>query len=224
MLAEGVMARRVLVVTDGGPTSPDPDALAHPAAVIAADGGVAEALRLGLPVDVVVGDLDSAAPEHVRTVEAAGGRVRRHPTDKDATDLELALDEAMALGADEVLVLGGALGRLDHLLGNLLVLASERFAGMQVDGYLGAAAVHVIRGRRRLLGAPGELVSLLPVGGVARDVRTRGLRWALLGEDLTPGTTRGLSNRFVAPIAEVELASGVLVAVRPHPLGEEPRP
>jgi hypothetical protein len=46
-------------------------------------------------------------------------------------------------------VLGGALGRVDHLLGELLLLlAAERYAGVRVDAQLGAAAVHVVRGEQ----------------------------------------------------------------------------
>ena len=61
------------------------------ALVVAADGGLAEAVRLGLQVDVVVGDLDCASPAEVAAARQAGAEVARHPEDKDATDLELAI-------------------------------------------------------------------------------------------------------------------------------------
>ena len=61
--------------------------------VVAADGGLHRARALGLDVEVVVGDLDSVTPEALAAAEAAGARVVRYPRAKDATDLELALDE-----------------------------------------------------------------------------------------------------------------------------------
>ena len=97
--------------------------LARATRVVAADGGLLRARALGLDVDVVVGDLDSVTPEALAAAEAAGARVVRHPPAKDATDLELALDEAAALGASRVLVVASAEGRLDHLLGLLLLLS-----------------------------------------------------------------------------------------------------
>lgn len=212
-----VRDRTVVVVAGGGGVQVDPPALAGAAAVVAADVGVAEALRLGLHVDILVGDLDSASATDVRTVEEAGGRIRRYPRDKDATDLELALDEALSLGADRILVLGGADGRLDHTLGNALVLGSPRFVGVRIDARFGRAAMHVIRGRRTLRGRPGETISLFALGGPARGVRASGVRWPLCGEELAPGSGRGTSNVFVEPTVVVEVGEGVVAAIRPDP-------
>ena len=117
--------------------------------VVAADGGLLRARALGLDVDVVVGDLDSATPEALAAAETAGARVVRHPPAKDATDLELALDEAAALGASRVLVVASAEGRLDHLLGSLLLLAADRYAALELDALVGEALVHVVRASER---------------------------------------------------------------------------
>ena len=65
--------------------------------MIAADGGVDRALALGLHVDVAIGDFDSVTAAGLAAAEAAGARIERHPAAKDATDLELALDAALAL-------------------------------------------------------------------------------------------------------------------------------
>jgi thiamine pyrophosphokinase len=185
------------------------------ALVVAADGGADAALALGLRVDVAVGDFDSIAGESLAALEAAGTRLERHPTAKDATDLELALDEALRLGAQRIVVLGSGGGRLDHLLGTLLLLAAEAYADVELDALLGAARVHVIREARTLAGAPGETISLFAAGGPALGVTSEGLLYPLAGETLAPGTSRGVSNEFAAAQARVELASGVLLAVRP---------
>jgi thiamine pyrophosphokinase len=183
--------------------------------VIAADGGLDRALSLGLEVDVVVGDLDSVSPDALERAKANGVRVVRHPAAKDFTDLELALDEAVALGAGRVLVVASAGGRLDHLLSSLLLLASERYASVELDALVGDALVHVIRGERRLEGGSGDLVTLLALGGPAAGVTTSGLAFPLAGETLEPGSSRGVSNTFSASEARVSASSGVLLAVRP---------
>ena len=122
---------------------------------------------------------------------------------------------ALRLGPERILVLGGAGGRLDHLLGGVLLLAADVFAGVRVDAQIGAAAVHVVRGERVLSGEPGELVSLFAVHGPASGVVTEGLVYPLCGETLKPGSSRGLSNVFAASKARVGLERGVLLAVRP---------
>jgi thiamine pyrophosphokinase len=203
----------VVVVASGD----GPDLALPPAAsVVAADGGILRARSLGLDVDVVVGDLDSATPEAIAAAEAAGARIVRHPQAKDATDLELALDEAVALGGRRVLVVASAGGRLDHLLGSLLLLAADRYAALELDALVGEALVHVVRGARTMHGAPGELLTLVPLGGAATGVTTDGLEYPLRGETLGPGTTRGVSNVFLGTEARVTLERGVLLAIRPR--------
>jgi thiamine pyrophosphokinase len=210
---ERVIEPDVVVVASGpGPAVAVPSA----ATVVAADGGLARAAELGLDVDVVVGDLDSAPPGALAAAEAAGARVVRHPVAKDATDLELALDEAVSLGAARVLVVASAGGRLDHLAASLLLLSSERFATVEVDALVGGALVHVVRGSRALRGRAGELLTLLPLGGQATGVTTSGLAYPLAGETLEPGSTRGVSNVFTETEARVTVADGVLLAIRPE--------
>lgn len=206
----------VVVVAGGGPLRPDVGGIVPEGArVLAADGGVAHALALGLRVEAVVGDLDSAAQADVDEATAAGARIDRHPVTKDATDLELALEEAVALDPERVVVLADGGGRLDHLLSVLLLLGSARIAGPRLDAQVGRALVHVIRDERALVGEPGELVSLLALHGPAKGVRTEGLFYPLAGETLEPGSSRGVSNVFAAARARVRLEEGVLLAIRP---------
>lgn len=220
------MAVRAVVVVAGG-GSPPPGVIAllpEGAPVIAADSGVDTALALGLSVDLVVGDLDSVSPAGLAAAEASGARIVRHPVAKDATDLALALGEAAGLlgeGGGEVIVLGGHGGRLDHLLAGILALADEAWATLSLRAHLGPATVHVLHGpgERRLDGAVGELVSLIPVGGTATGVATSGLRYPLRDESLAPTTTRGVSNVIESRPATVALRTGVLLAVLP---GDEP--
>ncbi len=190
--------------------------LPHAATIVAADGGLDRARELGLDVDVVVGDLDSVTPQALAAAEAAGTRVVRHPEAKDATDLELALDEARATGARRVLVVASAGGRLDHLLASLLLLGVDRYAGLELDAWVGRTHVQVVRGERALQGVPGELLTLVPLGGPAHGVTTAGLEYPLHGETLEPGSTRGVSNVFAEPHARVTLTAGVLLAIRPE--------
>ena len=212
-----------IVVTGGDP--PDPvlvEALGLPVdgrVVVAADSGVAHALALGLVVDVAVGDFDSLDPATLASVEAAGTRVERHPVAKDATDLELALDVAVGLGVERVIVLGGHGGRLDHFLANALVLAAPQYGAVEIEALVGDAVVTVVRPGPgfRFRGRSGQIVTILPVHGPAEGVRTDGLRYPLHGETLFVGTTRGVSNELVAGEAHVSLTGGVAIVVRPGP-------
>jgi thiamine pyrophosphokinase len=221
---EGRVSNELVVVVAGGepPDAGSAHGVPAGAPVVAADRGLEHALALGLTVTVAVGDFDSASPEAVEAVEEAGARIERHPAAKDATDLELALDVALGLGPERVLVLAGVGERLDHLLSVLLLISAPRYADVEIDTRIGRSLTHVVRGERALQGTPGELVSLVPVHGPAAGVRTEGLVYPLEDETLEPGSTRGISNELAAPTARVTVGSGTLLVVRPDFGGEEP--
>ena len=201
----------VVVASGAGPWVALPGA----PTVVAADGGLDRAAALGLVVDVVMGDLDSVSPGALAAAKEAGARIVRHPEAKDATDLELALDEAVRLGARRVLLVASAEGRLDHLLGSLLLLGADSYAAIELDAIVGDALVHVVRGERALRGSPGDLLSLIALGGPATGIVTNGLDYPLAAEKLQQGSSRGISNVFTGTDARVTLDTGVLLAIRP---------
>jgi thiamine pyrophosphokinase len=209
---------RVVVFVGGDPLSAEAAARLEPGAfVVAADSGVEQAQAHGWPIDVAVGDFDSVDPAALARAQAAGARLERHPAVKDATDLELALGVAAATGPDEIVVAGGAGGRLDHLLGGLLALTDEAYAHIRVSAHVGPARVFVVRDHLDIPAQMGELVTLLPVGGPAGGITTHGLRYPLLGETLWPASTRGVSNEVLDDHVSIDVADGVLLAIFPGP-------
>jgi thiamine pyrophosphokinase len=213
------MTRAFIVLAGGDPVEPALRTLLPEAAVvIAADSGLHQAGLLGLRVDYVVGDLDSADPTAVESARAVGATVERYPVDKDATDLELALDTARDQGAQRITVVGGAGGRLDHFVANVALLASARFSDLELDARMGDAYVVVAQGGRpplEIVGAAGSLVTLLATGGDATGITTGGLQYPLQGETLSPGTSRGVSNVLVGERGSVVLERGTLLVIQP---------
>jgi thiamine pyrophosphokinase len=211
---------RVVVLSGGDRLGPEVEAAAEliPGAfVVAADSGIEHAQAQGWPIHLAVGDFDSVDPAALARAEADGVPIDRHPAAKDATDLELALAAAAARHPDQIVVVGGAGGRLDHLLGGLLALTDDAYAAIEVSALVGAARVFVVRHRLEVAADLGDLLTLLPVGGPATGITTTGLRYPLLGETLHPGSTRGVSNEVVDHLATVTVESGVLLAVLPGP-------
>ena len=206
------------VVVVAGGSAPAASALAaipRDALVIGADRGAEHARASGLRVELAVGDFDSISEAALAELAAAGTLVDRHPPEKEATDLELALDAALVHDPRRILVVGGIEGRLDHLLGELSLLAAARYAAVELDALLGDATINVVRSERTLHDDVGTLISLFAQHGPAAGVTTEGLVYALRSETLVPGSSRGISNVFAAPEARISVADGVLLAVRP---------
>ncbi len=224
--------RHVVVVADGDAAAREDLDAAWPGwaagltDVIAADGGLEVARRLGLAPTRIVGDLDSADPVEVARAAAVGVAVVRSPADKDESDTELALLEATRLGATRVTVLGALGGpRPDHALANVWLLAHPAVASIPVCLLDATSRVSVLAApapdggpaRRDLPGPVGGTVSLFPVGGDAEGVTTSGFRYPLDDEPLRTGPARGLSNVRTAASAAVVLRRGRLLIVEIAP-------
>ncbi len=197
-----------------------PDWAAGVDRVIGADGGAARAATLGWRPDLVVGDMDSLARPDAGTLAESGVPFERWPAHKDQSDLEIALRAALAQGEGPVVVLGALGGpRLDHALAAVWLLALPLAKGRDVTLLDGTGRVRLLRGpgELQLAGRRGDLVTLLPFGTPARGVRTIGLAYALVGETLAVGPSRGLSNVRVDERATVRLERGRLLIVESHP-------
>ena len=214
--------RHVVVVADGDLAPRTALDAAWPgwdedvAEVIAADGGLVRARAIGLEPDLLVGDLDSLGGEQATEAAQAGLEMRRSSVDKDESDTELALLEAVARGATRITVLGALGGpRLDHALANLWLLGHAALDGIDVAVLDPAARVQVLTGpaTRALPGKVGGTVSLLPMGGDAEGITTHGFRYPLRDEPLRTGPARGLSNVRTAHDASVTLRQGRLLVV-----------
>jgi len=205
-------SRRVLIIAGG---DVDPVALGEAAAtcgyIICADGGLNHARRAGVAPHAVVGDLDSACPEDVAWARGRGAAIESYPAHKDFTDLQLALCHAVERGADELIILGALGGRPDHALANLALLAARDLPPVSAvhDGF----HIRAVHDEIAIVGRPGDLVSLVPLGERAAGVTTEGLAYPLRDAVLTWGAaaTSGVSNLLSRETAYVRLNEGVLL-------------
>lgn len=192
------------------------------AEVVAADGGLLRAWKLGFEPALLVGDLDSLEPADIAAATGRGVEVVRADVDKDESDTELAALEAVRRGATRLTLVGAFGGpRLDHALANVWLLAHPGLAG--VDTVLldlrWRASLVTAPGpdggpvRRSLAGSQGALVSLFPHGGDVDGITTDGLRYPLRDEPLRVGPARGLSNVRIADDASVTVRAGRLLIV-----------
>jgi len=183
--------------------------------LIAADGGAENCLKLGFVPNVVIGDMDSL-PDELQT-DLISQRVEffPYPSDKDQTDLELALTFAIHQGSTEIVLIGLLGGRLDQTLANLLLLAREEWGSARLVIFAGRDTGYVLRGATKILisGDLGDLVSLIPLTPDVKDVSTRGLKWTLSSATLTFGSSLGISNELTDSKAEIQIRSGTLLLV-----------
>ena len=179
--------------------------------VVCTDGAFSWAREARVPVDVVLGDMDSLTEDvgEVEVISAGPHEVQEN------TDAEKAILYALDRGASRVVLLGATGRRLDHTLANVwLVCRFRECAEITVADDFGE--LRVVTGRHRLHLPPGTTISLIALTADA-EVVTVGLQWPLSGP-LEPGS-RGLSNRVVGDEAVLDVQSGAVALIIPTERG-----
>jgi thiamine pyrophosphokinase len=193
--------------------------------IIAADGGTRHVLTLGLVPNAIVGDMDSLPANF--EISKFNNDVILYPKDKNETDLELAIQHALTLNPEQVIIVAALGGRLDQTLGNIALISDlrpltlrhgEQNSNRQGNAFDlrlddGIEEVFFCHERCEIKGKADDLVSLLPWQGEVTGVVTTDLRWPLRDEVLYPYKTRGISNEMLGDTAAVQIKSGLLLVV-----------
>ena len=199
------MKKCIIFCAGGFDTLAEPIEKGH--IVIAADGGLAHAEKLGIQADLVLGDFDSLG----RTPEGA----EVFPVEKDDTDAMLAIKKGMALGCTDFLLYGGLDGdRLEHTVANFQALQylADRGAHGTLIGLRQMVTV-VKNGRICFPEAFEGYISVFCLGTDARGVTIKGLHYEISDETLTAGFPLGVSNRFAHRAAEISVKDGSLLLI-----------
>ena len=196
--------------------------------IIAADSGYNNASRLGVRPGLLLGDLDSIdrkslAPDELEHIEKI-----IVPAIKDDTDTQLAVDTAISRGADEIYIIGGLGGRLDHTLSSVFLLEyiADRGAGAVMTDGQSRVRVMKTAGEPVSLEIPktfdGEngfrYLSLVSLTDECNGVRISGVFYPLGGVTLKRSYSYAVSNEITSDHAEITLARGTMLVIESRDL------
>ncbi len=183
--------------------------------VIAADGGSIHCEKLGITPDILLGDLDSVDPKILAAYRQQGIPIQSHPPRKDATDLELALDLAMAKGARTIWLVGALGGRWDMSLANIMLAARDKYKDCELFLQGQDCSMQILHpGREHTInGRPDQKVSILPLKSDAHGVTLKGFEYPLKNHSINFGSSLGVSNIMTGDQATVQHTEGILLCV-----------
>jgi thiamine pyrophosphokinase len=169
------------------------------ARVIAADSGMKHGAALELVPELWVGDFDSAG----LALKQAYHDTPRHvfPAAKDATDGAIAVREAIAKGASEIIFVGAFGGQFDHALAHatqLIALAERNIKTFATSG--GEEAWPLLNSLTLWQIPKGTRVSVVGFT-VLKALSIIGVRWPLNKQDVAIGSTLTLSNESTGDVA-----------------------
>ncbi|MDR1836565.1 MAG: thiamine diphosphokinase [Treponema sp.] len=188
------------------------------ALLVAADSGLMAAARAGLRPDWITGDMDSI-DDISRLAAWPPERVIRHQRDKDYTDTELALLLAAEKGCDEVWIIGGGGGRIDHLFGIRSLFEREAFPRRWITEAADIRCIDANAAQRGLSTSleKGASVSVFPLGAGPWEAGSRGLKWPLEGLPWNRGFF-GLSNAAPQGDFIIKAEKGRFMVILPLPV------
>ncbi len=173
--------------------------------LVAADGGANHCLGMGLKPDIIVGDFDSIDPSALEAFQEVPQK--RYPSNKDETDLELALSLAFHPNIEKITIFGALGGRTDHTIGNLVLLS--RYPG-KVFLESESELLFVIDKQTELSTKVGQEISLIPLNGPVKGIASEGLKWPLKDKILDKSFI-GLCNQATASKVTLSVKEGDLL-------------
>jgi thiamine pyrophosphokinase len=179
--------------------------------IICADGGTRHALAMGLTPHILIGDMDSL-PSNFQ-LSTFDGEVILFPKDKNETDLELAINHAITLNPNEIIIVAALGGRIDQTLANIALLSNFQLATCDLKLTDGLEEISLCKDQLEVKGRSGDLISLIPYQGNVEGVVTENLKWKLSNETLYFDKTRGISNEMTYDVANISITKGLLLIV-----------
>ena len=196
-------------------------AIPENALIIAADSGYDNAKLLGYAerCDYIVGDFDSTKEKAF----CSRAKIVRVPAEKDETDTQLALDIAIENGADDISIVGGLTGRLDHTLSNVYLLEYLASLGIYATICDGKNRVRYLKERSSLLIPKSDYkyFGLLPADKDVKGVTINGAKYNLSNAKLEKSNPSfAISNEVSERFAMVSCKKGGLFVIESKDLSK----
>ena len=189
--------------------------------ILCADSGAEHARKLSLPVNTIIGDLDSITPETLRFFEE-----HKNPScdiiqvpEQEHNDFEKALINLCERWSGSVRILGMTGNRADHTLSNFSVMLryADTFSNLEAfDGEFVHSFLTTKQNNRSIECPIGTTISLMPFGE-AIGVTTKNLQYPLSNQTLRLGEREGLSNISTASPVSISIESGALLVSIQNP-------
>ena len=182
--------------------------------IIGVDKGLDFLYKHNIRPDYIVGDFDSVTPEVVKYYkEEQNVPAKEFVPEKDFSDTEIALNFALDLRRQHIVILGATGTRLDHVWANvqtLKIAADERCDACILDKH---NKIRVFNEGFTLKKeeAFGKYFSLFPLGGTVEGLTIKGAKYPLEFHALEPYNSLSVSNEFEEDEVNISFSYGTLI-------------
>lgn len=182
------------------------------------DRGVFFLLSAGIKPAMAFGDFDSVTPEEMAEIEKEVAELKRFKPEKDETDMELALNWAIAQKPESISIFGATGGRLDHLMANVQLLIKPIIQGVDIQTEI------IDTNNILFIKKPGsynldrlddfKYISFLPATPFVSGITLENFKYPLKDCHIPMGSTLCISNELIRDHGTFSFSEGILLVVR----------
>lgn len=183
---------------------------------IGCDRGALYVLENGIKLNLAIGDFDSVDETEFERIKSSAEVIKVHPIEKDLTDLELAINEALEFGVIDLFLFGVTGGRKDHELSSLYLL--ERLVDKQIKARI------VDRQNMISIYHPGRYsicqsllypkISFLPLTKQVTGLSLTHFYYPLTDRTIKRGDSLTLSNHLIRQTGYFLFDAGILIVIK----------
>ncbi|HBH12138.1 MAG: Nucleotide-binding protein [Clostridiales bacterium 38_11] len=176
--------------------------------VICVDKGAETALQYNIRYDLVIGDFDSISNEAYLYIQ---NKAIKFPLEKDYSDTELAVVEAIRRNMDHITIVNATGNRIDHVLSTFLLL--YKYKGMDIRIIGNDFESFLIQKDFTIINKKGMTLSLIPMSETIENIFLEGFKYPLHGENVQMGDSLCISNIITDQIASIRFLKGIILVI-----------
>lgn len=186
---------------------------------IGVDRGLKVLKENGIQVNAAFGDFDSVSEEERKEINRSDDNITFFPSEKDETDLQLALEWAIKQKPRRIYIFGATGGRLDHFMGAVqLLIRDDVLCSTDTEVFIvdqknfitaKVAGQYTIKEDTTL-----QYVSFFPVSDEVIGLTLMGFKYPLKDMHISRGSTLCISNELISSHGHFSFESGILLVVR----------
>ena len=181
--------------------------------IVCADGGTNHIAKINVMPDLVVGDLDSINKDALKFIEEENVNIQRYNPKKDATDTELATEYLIEKGFKEIVFMGVTGSRIDHTLGNILLLNKLLKKGIKAVIIDDKNRIYITDNKFCVPREEGTFVSVIPITTNGANVTLKGFEYETDRVKFNFSSTLGISNRVVENVGHIKVENGICLII-----------
>lgn len=167
--------------------------------IICADSGIDKVKYC----DILIGDIDSA-----KNISSAKSVIYLNE-EKDDTDTKAAIDKAIELGFNDIILTNALGGRVDHLLANILLLEYCYAKNIKLKIVSLNNEIMFQNGGQNIYNAENyKYFSIIPLDSVLKGVNLTGVSYKLDNVDLYRENIISISNEQIDEFITLNIKSG----------------